>query len=235
MNEHLYRSRDDRMIAGVAGGLADLWDADPSLIRIVWALLVVLTGGLALLVYVVMAIVVPEEDPWPAAPAAGPAPAAPSATPAPTTDTPADAPATSGPGEDPTVATATVAAADLAPPSAAAPPSSQPLVSPAPEPGALWAAPPTDPQRAARADARANAKAARRAARAERRTGRGGLTGTMIAGGILVAIGVFFLIREWLPELSFDWFWPSLLIVAGIVLLVAAGAGRKPRDPGAPG
>ena len=40
------------------------------------------------------------------------------------------------------------------------------------------------------------------------------LTGTMIAGGILVAIGVFFLIREWLPELSFDWFWPSLLIVA---------------------
>jgi phage shock protein PspC (stress-responsive transcriptional regulator) len=27
--------RDDRMLAGVAGGLADLWDADPSLIRIV--------------------------------------------------------------------------------------------------------------------------------------------------------------------------------------------------------
>ena len=35
-------------------------DADPSLIRIVWAVLVVLTGGLALLVYIVMAIVVPE-------------------------------------------------------------------------------------------------------------------------------------------------------------------------------
>jgi phage shock protein C len=60
VNERLYRSRDDRMLAGVAGGLAELLDADPSLIRVVWAVLVVLTGGLALLVYVVMAIVVPE-------------------------------------------------------------------------------------------------------------------------------------------------------------------------------
>jgi phage shock protein C len=60
MNEHLYRSREDRMLAGVAGGLAEIWDADPSLIRIVWALLVVLTGGIALLVYIIMAIVVPE-------------------------------------------------------------------------------------------------------------------------------------------------------------------------------
>jgi phage shock protein C len=60
MNEHLYRSRDDRMLAGVAGGLAEIWDADPSLVRIVWALLVVLTGGLALVVYIIMAIVVPE-------------------------------------------------------------------------------------------------------------------------------------------------------------------------------
>ena len=62
MNRHLYRSRDDRMLAGVAGGLADLWDADPSLVRIIWAVLVFFTGGVALVVYIVMAIVVPEED-----------------------------------------------------------------------------------------------------------------------------------------------------------------------------
>jgi phage shock protein C len=61
MGTRLYRSRDDRMLAGVAGGLAEMWDADPSLVRIVWALLVVLTGGIALVVYIVMAIVVPEE------------------------------------------------------------------------------------------------------------------------------------------------------------------------------
>ena len=60
MADRLYRSRDDRMLAGVAGGVAEMLDADPSIIRIIWALLVVLTGGLALLVYVVMAIVVPE-------------------------------------------------------------------------------------------------------------------------------------------------------------------------------
>jgi phage shock protein C len=58
--ERLYRSRDDRMLAGVAGGLAEILDADPSLVRIVWALLAVFTGGLAILVYIVMAIVVPE-------------------------------------------------------------------------------------------------------------------------------------------------------------------------------
>ena len=67
MDDRLYRSRDDRMITGVAGGVAEHLDADPSIIRIVWALLIFLTGGLALLVYIVMAIVVPErpagEDP----------------------------------------------------------------------------------------------------------------------------------------------------------------------------
>jgi len=92
MGTRLYRSRDDRMLAGVAGGLADLWDVDPSLVRIVWAVLVVLTGGLALVVYIVMAIVVPEEGseylaPPPGA-AGGPAPGAPAA----------DAASTTGPG-----------------------------------------------------------------------------------------------------------------------------------------
>ena len=77
------------MLAGVAGGLAELWDADPSLVRIGWALLVVFTGGIALIVYIVMAIVVPEGElepwpaavpptgePWPPTPAAGQPPAA---------------------------------------------------------------------------------------------------------------------------------------------------------------
>ena len=62
MDDRLYRSRDDRLIAGVAGGLAERWGADPSFVRILWALLTIFTGGLALLVYVIMAIVVPEED-----------------------------------------------------------------------------------------------------------------------------------------------------------------------------
>jgi phage shock protein C len=83
VTDRLYRSRDDRILAGVAGGLAENLDADPSIIRIVWVLLVFLTGGIALLVYIVMAIVVPERpegmpiQPWTAS---GPASAAPGTT-----------------------------------------------------------------------------------------------------------------------------------------------------------
>ena len=72
MAERLHRSRDDRMLAGVAAGVAETLDADPSIVRIIWALLAILTGGLALVVYIVMAIVVPEEDSE-AAGATGPA------------------------------------------------------------------------------------------------------------------------------------------------------------------
>ena len=74
MAERLYRSRDDRMLAGVAAGVAETLDADPSLVRIAWALLTIFTGGIAFVVYIVMAIVVPEA---PAGSAAGPAPWAP--------------------------------------------------------------------------------------------------------------------------------------------------------------
>ena len=60
MNDRLYRSPTDRVLTGVAGGLAELWDLDPALVRVVWAVLVPVTGGLALLAYIVLAIVVPE-------------------------------------------------------------------------------------------------------------------------------------------------------------------------------
>jgi phage shock protein C len=56
------------MLAGVAGGLARVMDADPSIIRVVWVVFTVLSGGLGLLVYIVMAIVVPDApDGWDAA------------------------------------------------------------------------------------------------------------------------------------------------------------------------
>jgi len=60
VTDRLYRSRDDRMLTGVAGGVADSLDTDPSLVRIVWVVLAFLTGGIAVIVYIVMAIVVPE-------------------------------------------------------------------------------------------------------------------------------------------------------------------------------
>ena len=72
MSTRLYRSRRDRMLAGVAGGLAEIWGADPALVRIIWALLVVFTGGIALLIYIVMAIVIPDEEDVFGATGAGP-------------------------------------------------------------------------------------------------------------------------------------------------------------------
>lgn len=157
MGGRLYRSRDDRMLAGVAGGLAELWDADPSLVRVIWALLVVFTGGAALVVYIIMAFIVPEEDELPIAPGS--------------------------------MAAADAQAAQIA---------------------------------------RAEARAARRAARA----GRGGtLPVGVLVGGFLVLLGLFFLVREYLPSIDFDWFWPLVLVGLGI-LLVVAGIGRGTRSGG---
>jgi phage shock protein C len=59
MRERLYRSREDRMLFGVAGGMARFLDVDPSIVRIIWALLA-LAGGAGLLLYIVAAIVIPE-------------------------------------------------------------------------------------------------------------------------------------------------------------------------------
>ncbi|NJD27779.1 MAG: PspC domain-containing protein [Chloroflexi bacterium] len=60
MRERLYRSRSDRMIFGVAGGMARWLDIDPAVVRLVWALLII-AGGVGLLLYIVAAIVIPEE------------------------------------------------------------------------------------------------------------------------------------------------------------------------------
>ena len=56
----LYRSRTNRKLAGVCGGLAQYFNADPTLIRVLFVVLAVL-GGPGLLIYLVLWIVVPEE------------------------------------------------------------------------------------------------------------------------------------------------------------------------------
>jgi len=57
----MYRSRKERMIWGVAGGLAEYLDIDPVLVRIGFVLLT-FANGVGLLLYVLMAIVVPSEE-----------------------------------------------------------------------------------------------------------------------------------------------------------------------------
>lgn len=78
----LYRSRTDSILGGVAGGVADYLDADPAIVRIIWAILAIVTGGIFLVLYIVMWIVVPETPASTTAPptAAARAGAAPGAT-----------------------------------------------------------------------------------------------------------------------------------------------------------
>ena len=154
MDDRLHRSREDRVIAGVAGGLAELWDADPSLVRVVWALLMIFTGGIALLVYVIMAIVVPEKEAGGTVPAAGPA-----------------------------------------------------------------------------GTSRREARLARRAARRAAGPRRDRRVGVMIGGILLILLGSWLLLREWLPDIDFDWIWPAVLIAIGVIVIVTA-LGRRPEDPG---
>jgi phage shock protein PspC (stress-responsive transcriptional regulator) len=63
VTDRLYRSPTDRVIAGVAGGLAVWLNIDPSLVRVAWVILAILSGGIFLLVYFVMMIVVPLPPP----------------------------------------------------------------------------------------------------------------------------------------------------------------------------
>ncbi len=58
-NKKLYRSRNDRMVAGVAGGLAEYFGIDPTIVRLAFVVLGLL-GGPGVLIYIVMWIVVPE-------------------------------------------------------------------------------------------------------------------------------------------------------------------------------
>jgi phage shock protein C len=56
----LYRSRTDRKLAGVCGGLAQYFNTDATLMRVLFVILALL-GGPGLVIYLVLWIVVPEE------------------------------------------------------------------------------------------------------------------------------------------------------------------------------
>ncbi len=59
-NRHLYRSREECIIAGVCGGLADFFGLNVSRVRLI-LLLLILFAGLSVWVYIVLWLVVPLE------------------------------------------------------------------------------------------------------------------------------------------------------------------------------
>lgn len=67
MQRRLYRSRTDRVLWGVCGGLANYFDMDPVLVRIIFVLLI-FANGLGVLAYIIMAVLVPLEGSKAAAP-----------------------------------------------------------------------------------------------------------------------------------------------------------------------
>ena len=60
MSKKLYRSRDDRMIAGVCGGIADYFNVDSSLVRLA-VLFIFLFQGIGLIAYIIAWLVMSEE------------------------------------------------------------------------------------------------------------------------------------------------------------------------------
>lgn len=64
MKKRLYRSRDERMIAGVCGGIAEYFDLDPTLVRLAF-ILISLGPFPGLLAYLIMMLVVPLEPAFP--------------------------------------------------------------------------------------------------------------------------------------------------------------------------
>ncbi len=61
LQEKLYRSREHRMIAGVAGGIAEYFEIDVTIVRLLW-ILGVLVGGGGVLVYIIAWIIIPEKE-----------------------------------------------------------------------------------------------------------------------------------------------------------------------------
>ena len=135
MNRRLTRSRNS-MVAGVAAGLAEWINADPALVRIAWAVLVPITGGVALLGYIVAWVVLPE------------APAALVSNEA-------------GDEVDPAL--------------------------------------PESPDRPID----------------QRRT-------QFVLGGGLVLVGLWFLVRDYLPDINWGFVWPLVIVAGGVAILVTA-------------
>ena len=59
--KRLYKSRYNKMICGVCAGIADYFNIDPSIVRVLWAVLA-LAAGTGVLAYIACAIILPEGD-----------------------------------------------------------------------------------------------------------------------------------------------------------------------------
>ncbi len=61
MAHRLYRSKTERMLGGVCGGLGEYLDIDPTVVRLIFILMALL-GGHGVLAYIILLLIVPSED-----------------------------------------------------------------------------------------------------------------------------------------------------------------------------
>ena len=61
MEKRLYRSRNDRVISGVCSGIGTYLKIDPTVVRVVAALLLLMSFGTMILIYLVLALIIPQE------------------------------------------------------------------------------------------------------------------------------------------------------------------------------
>ena len=60
MKKRLYKSSTDKKVCGVCGGIANYFDVDPTVIRLIWVIFT-LVGGSGLIAYIIAAIIMPDE------------------------------------------------------------------------------------------------------------------------------------------------------------------------------
>jgi hypothetical protein len=167
--------------------MAETYALDPALVRIGWALLILFTGGVFLVVYIVIALVVPLRPMGMTAWSGGPTPGGVMSMPYAAMPNPG--PAGTGPAES----------GSLPPP----PPSDSPGM----PPPAYQPYPPP--------------------AYATHRERHGSASGAVVLGTILVLVGAFFLIRQFVPALDIGAIWPVAIIIGG-GLLIALAFRRQP-------
>jgi phage shock protein PspC (stress-responsive transcriptional regulator) len=62
MADRLYRSETDKVLGGVCGGLAEYFDADPTIVRLVVIGIELATAGSALILYLIAWLIIPRES-----------------------------------------------------------------------------------------------------------------------------------------------------------------------------
>ncbi|MDD3840328.1 MAG: PspC domain-containing protein [Clostridia bacterium] len=60
MEKKLYKSKNDKKISGVCGGIAEYFDIDPTIIRIIWVIFSLYYGS-GIIAYIACALIMPDE------------------------------------------------------------------------------------------------------------------------------------------------------------------------------